>query len=413
MTQVHIHPKPMTGAKHVRLVLQLVLGSGLFLGYGAWSHSARNSAATETLLKTKHLIPKVRTIETRQTSTFVSVDLPGSTEPFELASIYPRATGYIAKRLVDIGSRVHKGDLLVVIESPELDRRLSQAEAELHKLTTKLDQAEVNVRLAEITSERYQALASKKYATQQEADTYRLTAEAKTVDVTSAKAAIDAQKAEVQRLRELARYEKVEAPFDGVITSRRVDVGDLSNADSGNLVAGKNYLFKEADDSVLRVRVDVPQSASVGVVDGLHAKVTVPEMPGVEFVGNIARNSDSLSAQTRTLQVEVDIDNRNHALRPGLYVNVHMDVPRVVPVVAIPSEALIFDQQGMRVALVEDGHIRMQPIKLGTDDGTSLEVVEGLKGGESVVLNPFVDIADGQAVRTIVDTVPPTIAQEP
>ena len=136
-------------------------------------------------------------------------------------------------------------------------------------------------------------------------------------------------------------------------------------------------------------------------------------MPGVEFVGNIARNSDSLSAQTRTLQVEVDIDNRNHALRPGLYVNVHMDVPRVVPVVAIPSEALIFDQQGMRVALVEDGHIRMQPIKLGTDDGTSLEVVEGLKGGESVVLNPFVDIADGQAVRTIVDTVPPTIAQEP
>ncbi|HLN22893.1 MAG TPA: efflux RND transporter periplasmic adaptor subunit, partial [Patescibacteria group bacterium] len=249
------------------------------------------------------------------------------------------------------------------------------------------------------------------YATQQEADNYRLALESRQADIRIAQANIDARNADIQRLQELTKYERVEAPFDGVITSRSVDIGDLSNADSANLIASGKCLFKEVYDDTLRVRFDVPQSVAIGIADGLTAKVTVPEMPGRVFTGKIARNADALASGTRTLWAEVDIDNRDHVLKSGLYVNVHIDVPRVAAVVSVPSEALIFGDRGMQVAIVIDGKVKLRRVRIDQDDGATVDVVEGLDGGEAVVLSPYADIADGQAVTTAAAAAAPSLAQ--
>jgi len=411
MIPMHSHPQALTRSGRLRFAFGLTAVSVLLLGYGAWRHVIRDHEASANLAAANSLTPEVRTVVVRMAEPTMSVDLPGSTEPFDNASIYPRATGYVAKLYVDIGSRVRKGQLLATIESPELDQRLTQALAELKRDVAALAQAQANVNLSAITSERYRALAAKKYATQQEADTYRLTAEARLADLGSAKALVESQQAEVQRLKDLAKFEKVEAPFDGVITSRRVDQGDLSNADASNLVAGGNYLFKEANDSVLRVRIDIPQSAAVGVKDGLTAQVTIPENPGKAFNGRIARIADSLSSQTRTMQVEVDLDNQDHAIKPGLYVTVHLDIPRNADVVRVPGDALIFNHGGMQVAVVENGRIRLQPVSIGLDQGVTVDVTDGLKGGERLVLNPFVDMTDGLRVEVAEDKPAPSIAE--
>ncbi len=368
------------------------------LAYGAYGHYARSDRAVATLVAAAAQLPVVRTARVVPAAAQMTIDLPGSTEAFDMASIYPRAYGYVTRRLADIGTRVKQGDLLAVIQSPELDRQLKQAQAKLAETAAALNQAQVNQRLAKLTADRYAALAGKHYATQQEADNYRLAVEARAADVRSAEATVDAQKAEIQRLQEMTKYERVEAPFDGVIVSRHVDVGDLSNADSGNLIASGNYLFREADDNELRILVDVPQSAAIGIVNGLTASISVPEIPGRTFTGRIARIAGALSEQTRTLRVEVDISNRDHVLKPGLYINVHIQVPRTTPAITVPSQALIFSGNGMQVATVVDGTIALRIVRIAEDQGTTVTVDDGLRGDEHVVLNPFVDIADGQKV---------------
>lgn len=375
-----------------------VCAATCLMAYGTAHHLLRENRAETVRETAKSLTPVVRTITVDAARPSIRIDLPGSTEPLYAASIFPRVSGYVAERLVDIGSRVKKGDLLAVVQSPDLDRQLAHARAELAKAEAAFSQSQVNQRLAKITADRYAALAEKHYATQQDADNYRLALEARNADVQSAKAALEAQKAEYDGLAKMVKFERLEAPFSGVITARNVDIGDLSNADSGNLIASGNSFFKEAQDDVLRVLVNVPQSAAIGIVDGLTATMEVPEMPGRNFTGKIARNAESLAVGSRTLRVEVDIDNADHALKPGLYVNVHLDIPRRAPAVEVPSEALIFNDKGLQVATVSGGRITLHQVKIAEDRGSVVDVVDGLRGGETIVLNPFANMTDGQKV---------------
>ena len=393
------------------LALGLAVSAAALLAFGGYGHYAKSARAEAALTEATAQRPMVRTTKVMSTNTDTAIELPGAIEAFDIAAIYPRASGYIAQRMVDIGSRVKKGDVLAVIESPELDRQQAQAQAQLAQAQAALMQAQVNLHLAKITTDRYAALAAKNYATQQEADNYRLAQEARDADVKSAQATVEAHAADLQRLRQLARYERVEAPFDGVITDRNVNIGDLSNADSGNLIASGKSLFTEAYDDKLRVHFDVPQSAAIGIADGLTASITVPEIPGRIFTGKIARSADSLSADTRSMRVEVDLDNRDHVLKSGLYVTVRIDVPRSSPIVSIPSEALVFGSHGTQVATVVDGKIVILPVKVGQEHGATVDLTEGLTGGEQLVLNPFADMVDGQLVNTDVPPPPPHLAE--
>jgi RND family efflux transporter MFP subunit len=379
------------------------------LGWGAWGHYNRAAEASQTQRQTLEFVPNVRTAVAKRLDGPMPFNLPGTIAAFDQATLYARATGYIAERRVDIGSRVHKGDLLVRISAPDLDQQLAQANAQLVQMQAALAQAqamvqagESNTNLASVTNGRTSKLADLGWETKQNADSTRLNlASAKAnllgnqAAVKVAEANLAAQYATMQRLQQLVGFEQVVAPFDGIITNRSVDVGDLVSADSGGKV-----LFTIARDNVVRVTVDVPQSGAIGVTDGLVAKVHVPELPDRVFEGKVARSSSALASGSRTMQAEVDVPNDDGMLRPGLYVSVDIGIPRTAPGVVIPAEAIMFNAQGLRVAVVQpDQTVHMQDITIYRDFGTTVEVHAGLQGGETVVLSPPVELADGGHVK--------------
>jgi HlyD family secretion protein len=385
------------------------------LGWGGYIHYRRSADAAATLAQTESFVPTVRVARARRAGSTVKIELPGATEPFDLAYIDARDTGYIAKRFVDIGSIVKKGDLLAVISSPELDRQLAEAKAQLAHADAALVQADAmveqdkaNVDLARVTNARFEKLAIDGWATWQESDNWRLGLAAKEADLRNAgagvevaRANINAQQAAVRRLDQLTSYENVIAPFDGIVTTRNVDVGDLVSADEAS--GGQHRMFTIAHIAVLRVRIDIPQSDAVGVTDGIKARVTVPEMPGRVFTGKLARSSIALATDSRTLRAEVDVDNPDLILRPGMYVTVKLRVPRTTPAVTIPAAALIFNADGTQVAAVKDAVVELRKVHILRDLGTTLEINSGLKGDETVILNPYADLVNGQRVKIQTD----------
>jgi HlyD family secretion protein len=393
-----------------RLFLVVLLIAGGVLGVGTYGHWRTDAAAAVTQRETIDFEPSVRTTIAKALDTPMEITLPGQTDAFDRANIYPRATGYIGKRLVDIGSRIKQGDLLVHIAAPDLDRQLDQATAQLKQTQATLrqaqaqvGQAQANLKLGNATFARADAMSQRGYDTMQNRDnqeanvaTQQANLTAAQAGVTVAEANIEAQQATVNRLQTLAAFEDVTAPFDGVITARNIDVGDLVNADAGAAAP----MFVIARDDVLRVTVHVPQSAATGMRDGLGAKVSVLEMPDHVFDGKVARSSGALASSSRTLTVEVDIDNAAHLLRAGLFVNVSIAVPRQRRNVVLPSEALIFDQNGLQVAVIgPDLDVHLQPIKVYRDFGASVELSEGLHGGEEIALNPPTTLQEGAKVR--------------
>lgn len=389
------------------LVAALALGSAL--GLGGWHHWQTYQASLVTQAETADFVPTVRTLSATEDNQPMTLTLPGQTEAFDHADIFARATGYIAERRVDIGSRVKKGDLLVRIAAPDLDQQARQAEAQLGQFQAQLavaradvEQARANVTLANATDARTSTLAGQGWASKQNADQTRagmLTATAALTaadaKVKVAEANITAQQAKVDRLRTLTTFENVVAPFDGFVTARMVDVGDLVHADSG----GGTPLFSIDSTNILRVSVQVPQSAAVGIQDGVQARVRVAQMPDRMFDGTVSRSSVALRSSVRTLDTEVDVKNPDGILRPGLYVAVTFAVPRTHPRVTVPSEALIFDATGTRVAVVQpDDTVQLRPITIARDLGTRLELRTGLKSGETVVLNPPATLQDGARV---------------
>jgi len=382
--------------KHGRVLgLGLAALAVLLLGLGVWRHVALSLQVQEAAAKTSSQAAKVRVAGVKASGGEYSLSLPATTSAFEAASIYARASGYIEKRFVDIGSRVKAGDILAQIKAPELDHQIALAEAKLVQTEAALGQAKANRDLAKVTFERNAKLVSQGYVSLQEGDVARLTFDARASDVRSAEADILAQREQVKVLRQQKDYQKVVAPFDGVVTQRNIDNGSLVQADASSGTS----LFAVARGDVIRIQLYVPQDSAVGVGAGVDALVRVPEIPGRTFPGKVARVADTLQPATRTLLAEIDVPNADKALTPGMYCTVELRIPRRSPSFMVPGEAVVFNRGGMQVAVVEDGVARFRKIAVVRDFGTEMEVNDGVRDADKVVLNPPVDLADGAKVQ--------------
>ena len=377
----------LLGLCAVILVLAMVV-------WGVWAHMATRNAASHALQTRQSAIPAVRTQVVRANDKPEIVDLSGTMEAFDAATLYARATGYIGKRNVDIGSHVHAGDVLAVIAAPDLDQQLAQSEAQLAQTRAAMQQAVAGRGLAQANNRRTSVLVGEGWASRQQGDQDRTTFSTQAAGVSVAQANLAAQVAQVNRLTELTGFERVIAPFDGVITARQIDVGNLVTADA----ATGTSLFSIARTETLRVQVYVPQEYFFGLKDGQDATITVPQLPGRVFHGRVARNAAALATDTRTLLAEVDVDNRDNALSAGLYGIVHLAVPRFAPVVSLPTQAVIFDKNGLSAAVVEDGRIAIRHLDVAEDDGAQVQVRGGLKDGDRVILNLPVDLTPGMKV---------------
>ena len=406
-----------------RVIVYVLLPVALLLGLGGYLHWRTYADAAETQQQQEDFVPEVRTATAQRIDAPVQLTLPGQTEAFDVANLYPRATGYVAERRVDIGSRVKAGDLLLRIEAPDLDQQLEQAQAQLGQnraavlqAQAQVQSAQANTKLANVTKFRETTLAGQGWETKQNADNATANFSVQTAGIANAEAGVavavanlKAQQATVDRLQALIAFEQVKAPFDGVITARNVDRGDLLTQDS----SGGSPMFSIARDNVLRIAVYVPQSSAIGIHDGVEAQVTVPEMPGRIFKGRVARSSVALQAASRSMLTEVDVANPDGVLRPGLFVNVAFSIPRQAPAVVVPDAALVFNASGLRVATVAaDGSVRFQNVTIYRDFGTTAELRDGLQGGETLVLSPPTDLAEGGKVHMANPAAKPEASKE-
>ena len=378
------------------LGLAAVVALAVLVGVGAWGHAKRQAATIATLTAERNAVPVVRTEVLNSLDAPRQIELTGSTQAFDTATLYARATGYISKRNVDIGSRVHAGDVLAVIAAPDLDQQLVQARAQLVQLQAALEQSLANMELARVTNGRQSQLANQGWSSQQVGDQARLNYAASLAAVGVARANLQAQQAQVSRLEELTGFERVVAPFDGVITSRHVDVGSLVAADANSGTA----LFSIAHIDVLRVQIYVPQADYFGLKDGQQAEVTVPELPGRVFHGRLARNASALQDTTRTVLAEVDVANQDGTLAPGIYTIVRLDEQRLYPVISVPSQAIIFDQDRLQAAVDDNGVVRLRHLDVAADNGGTVDVRTGLRAGDRLILNPPFGVIDGMRVTT-------------
>jgi len=330
-------------------------------------------------------IPTVDVITPSVTGAGSEIALPGNTQAFDDTPIYARTSGYLKQWFVDIGQHVTKGELMATIETPELDEQLQVAQADL-----KSAQADLN--LANTTSDRYQNLLKLNSVSQQETDVAVSGAAAR-------RAAVEAAEANVRRLSQLQSFEKVYAPYSGIVTQRNTDIGDLINAGSSTSSNTAKELFHIASVNQLRVFVAVPEVYAPDIHNGDTATLTLDEYPGQLFTGTVTRNSNSIDPSSRTLNVEVDVNNHNEKLLPGAYAFVHFKIPAQSREFSIPSDALLFRAQGLQVGIVRDGHVHLQSITIGKDNGKSVEVATGLSPGDKVILSPSDSLAEGQPVN--------------
>jgi RND family efflux transporter MFP subunit len=392
---------PRTGVPRrrgwARLLLALgalaLLGSGL--AFGGVRYIAQQRQAIATTDQRLSSVPRVRVATVRPSNDITLVTLPATTLAFAAANLYARASGYIDKRLVDIGDRVKEGQLLVSISRPELDHQIGQNEGTLAQLQHTLVQAQANLELAKVTWDRDRPLVGQGWQTQQQGTIDVQTLKAREAAVSVAQANIAAQESFLRVLRQQKAYQSVVAPFDGVITARNIDVGSLVQADT----TSGTFLFTIMQSDVIRTQVYVPQDQAFGVRPGVDAVVRVPELPGRTFPGKVTRIADALQPGTRTLLTEIDIANPDGALKPGIYCTVELHVPRDTPSLLVPAEAIIFNRDGLQVAVIEGGTAHIRKISVARDLGTQVEVNDGIKQGDTVILNPRVDLVDGSRVQ--------------
>jgi RND family efflux transporter MFP subunit len=392
-----------TGSRKGRLVaagaIFLLLGS---VAIGVWQHYTVRARVMASAEQRRDFVPTVTTAIVYPGDKTISVTWPATTEAFAQANIYARASGYISKRNVDIGSPVKAGQLLVEITAPELDHQIAQAEATLTQMQAALNQAQANRDLGQVTWTRDSPLVQKGWVTPQQGDTDRLNLKAQEAAVSVAEANIKAQTAQLAVLHQQKEYQSVTAPFDGVITQRNVDIGSLVQADA----TSGTFLFTLMQSDRLRIQLYVPQDEVFGLGPGVEAIIRVPELPGQDFPGKVTRIADALQPGTRTLLTEIDVPDPDNVLGPGLYCTVELKIPRKTPSLILPSEAIIFNAKGLSVAVVDNGIARLRNVNVVRDFGTRIEVNSGVKEGDQVILSPPVDLADGQKVH--VRPKPPT-----
>ncbi|HTO70078.1 MAG TPA: efflux RND transporter periplasmic adaptor subunit [Myxococcota bacterium] len=344
---------------------------------------------------TREQLPIVSTATPRRAPEVLELPLPGSTQPLLETEIWARTNGYLQERYVDIGDRVKKGQLLALIDTPEIDQQLQQAIATMNQDQANVAKAEADLELARTTLARYLAAGPGTVSKQQIDERQSgVTDAARLVD--AGRATVNADRANVRRLTELQSFQKVYAPFDGVITVRNVDPGSLISAGS---TSGTTELFRLSQVDVLRIFVFVPQSYAPDIQVGENAQVTVRERPDRVFTGTVTRSAGAIDPTSRTLLTEVQVPNPDGALLAGSYATVKFSLTRSNPPLLVPSNALLIDAKGTRVALVEeDGTLRYRQVQLGRDYGSEVEVLAGLEGNDTVATGLSPNIAEGTRV---------------
>jgi RND family efflux transporter MFP subunit len=376
-------PPPRISDKRLRQCGWIALA--IALGLAVWGIVSRVSAGN-ALSKATAVAAGTTVVTVKPTATPGSeaLVLPGSVQAYYEAPIYARTNGYVRAWHTDIGTPVKKGQLLAEIETPEVDQQLGQAQADLAS-------AEANYQLAKTTDVRWQGLLATESVSKQDADQ-------RAGDAAAKKAAVESAAANVARLREMESFKRVLAPFDGVVTQRNTDIGTLINAGQGPGAA----LFRVADTHRLRIYVSVPQAYASGIHPGMSADLVFAEHPGKRYPATVAFTAQALDPASRTLQVELQVENPAHELFPGAYVEVHLDLAAPAPTLRLPANAVMFRAQGLLVAAVgSDHHVRLKNIAEGRDFGSSIEVLSGIDAGDDIVVNPPDSLTDGALVRVV------------
>lgn len=370
-------PPPARRSRGALVMVAVILAAGALSA--AWGIAVRGRALTELSRETREMaVVTVAVTNPARGPASENVSLPGNIQAFTDAAIFARTSGYLKSRNADIGSRVKAGQVLAEIDTPEIDQQLLQARAELAS-------AQANAKLAQTTAERYQDLIKTDSVSRQDLDNATGGYEAK-------KAAVASADANVKRLEALQKFRIIHAPFDGVITARSTDIGALIGA------SNPKELFHIASMDRLRIYVNVPQIYTAAIRKGLEADITIQNLPGRTFKGTLARSAQAIDASSRTLLAEIDLENRSGEILPGSFAQVSLKLPTDATTFRVPVTTLIFRSEGLRVAVVRNGIVAMVPVTLGRDFGSTVEIVSGLTGAESVVVNPPDSLADGQAV---------------
>ena len=367
--------QPLTQARVNRPAKNVIMRSaviglallGILLTIGAWQRVAQRRDQKNVVAQTTQVEVNVATAQ--RDNTPKELVLPGNIQAFEEATIFPRSNGYVKSWKVDIGDNVKQGQLLVEIETPEVDQQLAQIRA--------------NYELAKVTADRWHDLAAKQVVSKQEYD--------------QNEKAYEASKANLQQLEQIQSFKQILAPFAGKITARDIDVGSLVTAGSGNT---GTPLFSIVQSDPVRVFVFVPQENAASIHEGVKAKIILEELPGQEFEGTVTRTAGALDPQSRTMQVEVQVPNHDGRLFAGMYGEVKFLLPNDNAPILVPADALLFRSDGSQVVTVtDDNRIHLQKISVGRDFGTQLEVLDGLAENTRVVMNPNDDLIENLQVQ--------------
>jgi len=392
---VNEHPGPVNavGVRRPAYRRWLVMGivvivvAGL-LASGIWSRvKARTALRAQTA---QVALTAVSVVSPQRTTPAQEIILPGNVQPFITSPIYSRTNGYLQKWYVDIGAHVKQGQLLAVIATPEVDQQLDQS-------LSNLNTAKANLALAEITKNRYEGLLKSHAVSQQDVDNA-------VGNYNANSAIVQASQANVKQLQALQSFEKIYAPFDGVVTARNTDIGDLINSGSSGSV--KTDLFHISQPGLLRVYVNVPEEYSQGVKVGMTADLALAEFPGQKFQGKLVRTAEAINMTTRTLLIEIDVANPAGTLLTGSYAEVHLQVATQASTYLLPVNALIFRTEGLQVGVVKNGSVALTPITPGHDFGSQIEVVSGLNPNDQVIINPPDSLTSGQKVQIVQATLP-------
>ncbi|WP_333682111.1 efflux RND transporter periplasmic adaptor subunit [Dyella sp.] len=372
------HPaKPSRGARLVLIGLGVVLVVLAVFGI-VKRVQARHELTADT---DRNAIATVATTAPKASPKDQSLSLPGTVTSWQDAQVYARTTGYVAKWYVDIGAKVKKGQRLADLDTPDVDNQLLQGKAQM-----RTDQATMD--FAKVTADRYAKLAAQGLIAQQTADQYLAQYKADA-------ATVQADEANVARLQNLEDFKHIEAPYDGVVTQRNLNIGALVDAGA----SGSN-LFVIADTRTLRVFVDVPETYAASVHVGMPADVSLNTYGAKPITGTVARTADALDPNTRTLRTEIDVSNTEQQLLPGVYANVKLQVSTATRNYVVPANVLLFRAEGLRVALVDgQQRVHLQPVTLGRDFGSTVEITEGLNDGDRIVLSPSDSLSEGQQVK--------------
>jgi RND family efflux transporter MFP subunit len=358
------------------------------VGSGIWSRVKANAKlGTDT---SQVALTAVSVVTPQRTTPVQEIILPGNVQPFITSPIYSRTNGYLKKWYVDIGAHVKQGELLAVIETPEVDQQLEQS-------LSNLNTAKANLALAQITKSRYETLLNSHAVAQQDVDNADGNFNANT-------ATVEAAQANVKQLQALQSFEKIYAPFDGVVTARNTDIGDLINSGSNGGVT--TDLFHIAQPGILRVYVNVPEEYSQGVKDGMTADLALAEFPGRKFQGKLIRTAEAINVSTRTLLIEIDVANPAGTLLTGSYAEVHLKVASQASTYLLPVNTLIFRSEGLQVGVVKDGKVVLTSVTPGHDFGNQIEIVAGLTASDQVIINPPDSVVSGQQVQLVQTTLP-------